>query len=58
MVPKTKDEEDDDLDRIAKASISLEPKDYVALEIASLETIFLPLVILAVVVLVIVLLLR
>jgi len=58
MVPEQKDEEKDELDKIAKASISLEPKDYVALAIASLETIFLPLVILAVVVLVIVLLLR
>ncbi|HYB84921.1 MAG TPA: hypothetical protein VED86_06285 [archaeon] len=53
-----KDEKDDELDKIAKASVSLESKDYVALAIASLETIFLPLVILAVVVLVLVLLLR
>ena len=50
--------EDDELDKIAKASVSLEGKDYVALAIASLETIFLPLVILALVILVIMLVLR
>jgi len=53
-----KDEDKDELDRIAKTSVSLEGKDYVALAIAALETIFLPLVILAIVVLVIVLVLR
>jgi hypothetical protein len=53
-----KDEDRDELDRIAKTSVSLERKDYVALAIAALETIFLPLVILAIVVLVIVLVLR
>ena len=53
-----KDEDRDELDRIAKASVSLERKDYVALAIAALETIFLPLVILAIVVLVIVFVLR
>ena len=57
-MPEENDEEKDELDKIAKASVSLEPKDYVALLIASLETIFLPLVILAAVVFVIVLLLR
>ena len=53
-----KDEDRDELDRIAKTSVSLERKDYVALAIAALETIFLPLVILVIVVLVIVLVLR
>jgi len=53
-----KDDDEDELDRIAKASVSLEAKDYVALAIASLETIFLPLVILVAVVLVIVFVLR
>jgi len=55
---REKDEDKDELDRIAKASVSLEPKDYVAIAIASLETIFLPLVILAVVVLAVVFALR
>ena len=53
-----KDPKDDDLDEIAKASVSLDRKDYLALAIASLETIFLPLVILALIVLVIELVLR
>jgi len=53
-----KEEDKDELDKIAKASVSLEGKDYVALAIAALETIFLPLVILAIVVLVIVFVLR
>jgi hypothetical protein len=53
-----KDEDKDELDRIVKASASLELKDYVALAIAALETIFLPLVILAIVVFVILLVLR
>jgi len=53
-----KDEGKDELDRIAKASISLERKDYVALAIAALETIFLPLIILAIVVLLIEFVLR
>ena len=51
-------EEDDELNEIAKAVVSLERKDYLALAIASLETIFLPLIILAVVVLVFVFVLR
>ena len=53
-----KEEDKDELDKIAKASVSLEGRDYVALAIAALETIFLPLVILAIVVLVIVFVLR
>jgi hypothetical protein len=53
-----KSKEGDELDRIAKAAVCLESKDYVALAIAAIETIFLPLVILAIVVLVIVLVLR
>jgi hypothetical protein len=57
MVAK-RDEDKDELDKIAKASVSLELRDYLALAIAALETIFLPLVILVIVVLVIVLLLR
>jgi hypothetical protein len=52
------DEEDDDLAKIAKASVSLEGKDYVALAIAAIETIFLPLLILMAVILLLVLLLR
>ena len=55
---KEREEERDELDKIAKASVSLERKDYIALAIASLETIFLPLIILAIVVLVLVLVLR
>ena len=51
-------DKDDDLDRVAKVDVSLEPKDYLALAIASLETIFLPLVILAIIVLIFVLILR
>jgi hypothetical protein len=50
--------EEDELDKVAKATVSLERKDYVALTIAAVETIFLPLVILAIVILVLVLLLR
>ncbi len=57
-VKKDDAKEDEELDKIAKASFSLEGRDYLALAIAALETVFLPLVILAVVVLVIVLLLR
>jgi len=53
-----KKEEEDELDRVAKASVSLEGKDYVALAIASLETLFLPLVILMIVFVAILLLLR
>ena len=53
-----KKEEEDELDRIAKSSVSLEAKDYLALAIASLETMFLPLVILVIVILAILLLLR
>jgi len=50
--------EEDDLEKVAKASVSLEGKDYLALAIASLETIFLPMLILAAVIIVITLLLR
>ncbi len=53
-----KDEEDDNLEKIAKLGVSLEGKDYIALIIAALETIFLPLLILIVVMVVVVLLLR
>jgi len=53
-----KDEEDDNLEKIAKLNVSLEGKDYIALIIASLETIFLPLLILVVVMIIVVLLLR
>jgi hypothetical protein len=52
------DQDDDELDKVAKASVSLERKDYVALAIAALETIFLPLVILVIVLLVFVFVLR
>jgi len=52
------DEEDDNLEKIAKLEVSLEGKDYIALAIAALETIFLPLLILVVVILILVLLLR
>jgi hypothetical protein len=52
------DEEQDNLEKIAKLVVSLEGKDYVALAIAALETIFLPLLILIVVILILVLLLR
>ena len=51
-------DEEDELDKIAKASVSLERKDYLALAIASLETIFLPLLILMIVFLVILFVLR
>jgi uncharacterized protein HemY len=53
-----KKEEDDELDRIAKTSVSLERKDYIALAIAAVETIFLPLVILAIIIFVVLLMLR
>ena len=53
-----KDEEKDELDKVAKVQLSLEPKDYLALAIASLETIFLPLLILAVVLFALLLILR
>jgi len=53
-----KKDEEDDLDKIAKASVSLERKDYLALAIASLETIFLPLLILMIVFIVILFVLR
>ena len=53
-----KKEEEDELDRVAKSSVSLEAKDYLALAIASLETLFLPLLILVIVLLAILLLLR
>jgi len=52
------DEKKDDLEKIAKLDISLEAKDYIALAIAAVETIFLPLLILVVVILLVVLLLR
>jgi hypothetical protein len=55
---REKDKQKDELDRIVKASVSLDRKDYVAFAFAALETIFLPLLILAIVVLVIALLLR
>jgi len=55
---REKDEEKDELDKIAKATVSLEPKDYLALAIAALETVFLPLLILVIVVLVIAWVLR
>ena len=57
----TKDEdkeENEELDRIAKANVSLDAKDYVALAVAALETLFLPLVVLVVVILVVALLVR
>ena len=53
-----KNDEEDDLDKIAKVDVSLEGKDYLALAIAALETIFLPLLILVVIILVVVFLLR
>jgi hypothetical protein len=52
------DEEEDNLEKIAKLDVSLDGKDYLALTIAALETIFLPLIILIVVILIVVLLLR
>jgi hypothetical protein len=52
------DEEEGNLEKIAKLDVSLEGKDYVALAIAALETIFLPLIILVLVILVVVLVLR
>ncbi len=52
------EKDEDDLEKVAKASVSLEGKDYLALAIASLETIFLPLLILAAVIIAITLLLR
>ncbi len=51
-------QEQDDLDKIAKENLSLEPKDYVALAIATLETAFLPLLVLALILLAFVFLLR
>ena len=35
--------DEDDLEKIAKLDVSLEAKDYIALAIAALETLFLPL---------------
>ena len=56
---KDKDKKDDEeLDKIVKANVSLDAKDYVALAIATLETLFLPLVILVVVILVVVFLIH
>ncbi len=52
------DEEDDDLEKIGKLDVSLKGRDYIALTIASLQTVFLPLLILVVVILILVLLLR
>ena len=52
------DEKEDNLEKIAKLDVSLEGKDYIALAIAALETIFLPLLILIVVIIILVLLLR
>jgi hypothetical protein len=57
-MPRKEDEDTDELDKIAKASVSLDRKDYVALMIASLETIFLPLVVLVAVIIIILILLR
>lgn len=52
------EKEDDDLEKIAKLDVSLDVKDYIALAIATLETVFLPLLILVAVILILVLLLR
>jgi hypothetical protein len=52
------DKKENDLERIAKLDVSLEGKDYIALAIAALETIFLPLLILILVILILVVLLR
>lgn len=52
------DEKEDNLEKIAKLDVSLEGKDYIALAIAALETIFLPLLILIAVILILVALLR
>lgn len=54
---KDKDEIEE-LDKRVKSDISLEAKDYVALAIAALETIFLPLVVLIAVVVIIALLIH
>jgi hypothetical protein len=51
-------EEEGNLEKIAKLDVSLEGKDYVALTIAALETIFLPLLVLVLVILIVVLVLR
>jgi hypothetical protein len=53
-----KNDKEDDLEKIVKPDVSLDAKDYVALAIAALETIFLPLVILVVIIVIIVFLLR
>ena len=53
-----KDKKEDDLEKITKLDVSLEGKDYIALAIATLETLFLPLLILILVILIVVLLLR
>ncbi|MGP8069070.1 MAG: hypothetical protein ACLP5V_04210 [Candidatus Bathyarchaeia archaeon] len=50
--------DEDDLEKIAKLDVSLEAKDYIALAIAALETLFLPLVILVAIILILALLLR
>ncbi len=50
--------DEDDLEKIAKLDVSLEAKDYIALAIAALETLFLPLVILVAIILIFALLLR
>jgi hypothetical protein len=52
------DEEEGNLEKIAKLDVSLEGKDYIALAIAALETIFLPLLVLVLVILILVLVLR
>jgi hypothetical protein len=52
------DKEDDSLEKVARLDVSLDSKDYIALAIAALETIFLPLLILVVVILILVFLLR
>jgi len=55
---RDKDADNNELDKTAKTIEFLEGKDYIALAIAALETLFLPLVILVVVIIVVVLLTR
>jgi hypothetical protein len=52
------DEKEDDLEKIAKLDVSLDAKDYIALAIAALETLFLPLLVLVAIILILALLLR
>lgn len=51
-------DEDEDLEKITKADLSLEGNDYIALAIAALETLLLPLLILIIVIVIVALLLR